>query len=175
MPETSEERESYDEIPEDWDFALVDTREKEKFEKGHINGAINMPEDKDFKPVRLPFELDTKIIFYGPDCHEFIKKTENLGYKDVNLYEAGVEGWTRKENYLTTTPEYVSSLLHDSYVGEVENKPYQIIDTRGFSKYIESHIPTADSMEHTIFEDKYLEYMSASKDLEIITYCGGFF
>lgn len=175
LPATSDERESYEDIPEDWDFALVDTRSKEEFKKGHINGAINMPEDEDFRPVALPFELDKEIIFYGPDCHDFINRTESLGYRNVKLYEAGIEGWTRKGNYLTTTPDYVSSLLHAEYVGEIDNKPYQIIDTRGFAMYIESHIPTADSMEHTIFEDKYLDYISANKDIEIITYCGGFF
>lgn len=172
---TSEERESYEEVPADWDFALVDTRSKEEFNKGHINGAINMPEDGDFKPAPLPLELDTQIIFYGPDCHDYISKTKGLGYKNLYIYEAGVEGWTGSGNYLTTTPEYVSSLLHDNYVGEVSNKPYQIIDTRGFATYIESHVPTADSMEHTIFEDKYLDYMSNNKNIEIITYCGGFF
>lgn len=172
---TSEERESYKEVPADWDFALIDTRSQEEFNQGHINGAINMPEDGDYRPAPLPFELDAKMIFYGPDCHDFITKTQNLGYKNIYIYKAGIQGWTGSGNYLATTPEYVSSLLHASYVDKVSNIPYQIIDTRGFAMYIESHIPTADSMAHTIFEDKYLDYMPANKDIEIITYCGGFF
>ena len=43
---TSNERESYDQYPTDWDFVLIDTRAEEEYNAGHINGAINMPADE---------------------------------------------------------------------------------------------------------------------------------
>ncbi len=172
---TSDERDSYEEYPGDWEVVLVDTRSAEEFQAGHINGAINMPEDEEFAPCPLPEDEEKKIVFYGGDCHEWMAETKELGYENVYHYEAGIEGWQGNGNYLTTTPEYMSTLLDAGYADDADEKPFMIIDTRGFDVFIESHIPMAQPMEHNVFEEKFLDYMPAEKDMEIITYCGGFF
>ena len=43
---TSDERDSYQEYPADWDFVLIDSRAEEEYNAGHINGAINIPGDE---------------------------------------------------------------------------------------------------------------------------------
>ena len=175
VPATSDDRDHYGEVPHDWDLALVDTRREEEFEAGHINGAINLPADGEFLPCPFPGDLDTKMIFYGDNPEEWAEMTKEDGYNNVYIYEAGIESWQAEGDYLTTTPQYVDSLIDEDYISDTNNPPYMIIDTRGFGMYLESHVPTAQSMAHTLFEDKYLDYMPPEKDMEIITYCGGFF
>jgi len=172
---TSDERESYEEPPADWDFVLIDTRSSEEYAAGHINGAINMPEDEEFDPEMLPEDKTEKLVFYGGDCHEWMREAQELDYENIHHYEAGLIGWQRAGNYLTTTPEHVQALLDSDYTGDADTLPYLIIDTRGHATYLESHVPSAQSRPHTVFEDKFLDYMPAEKDIEIITYCGGFF
>ena len=98
-----------------------------------------------------------------------------FGHTNIYTFEGGVSEWNDAGNYLTVTPEYVDSLVDGDYAGDEDTKPYLIIDTRGFGMYLDSHVPTAVNMEHTIFEDKYLDYMSKNEDMLYITYCGGFF
>ena len=142
---TSDERESYDEYPADWDFVLIDTRSSEEYAEGHINGAINMPEDEDFCPGILPEDEEKKLVFYGGDPHELMREAQEFGYENVYHYEAGLSGWERAGNYLTTTPEHVQALLDSDYVGDADTLPYLIIDTRGHATYLESHVPSAQS------------------------------
>ncbi|WP_159429949.1 rhodanese-like domain-containing protein [Halarsenatibacter silvermanii] len=172
---TSDERESYEEPPADWDFVLIDTRSNEEYAAGHINGAINMPEDEEFAPDMLPEDETEKLVFYGGDCHEWMREAQELGYENIYHYEASLIGWERAGNYLTTTPEHVQALLDSDYTDDADTLPYLIIDTRGHATYMESHVPSAQSRPHTVFEEKFLDYMPAEKDVEIITYCGGFF
>ncbi len=172
---TSDERESYDEYPGDWEFVLVDNRSEEEYNQGHINGAINIPAEEEFTHELLPENLDKKLIFYGQDAHDCIAQAQEEGYENIKLYEPTLEAWRSESGYLATTPDYVSALLDEDYAGDAETEPYLIVDTRGFATYLESHVPTAQSMGHTIFEDKYLDALPSDKTVEIITYCGGFF
>ncbi len=174
VPATSNERESYEEYPADWDFVLIDTRSQEDYQEAHINGAINIPADQ-IAPCPLPEDMETKLILYGEQAAEAGIMAEAFGFTNVYLFEAGIDAWREAGNYLTTTPEYVYSLIDGDCVGGEETVPFRIIDTRGFGMYYESHLPTAVNMEHTIFESKYLDYMSRGEDMLFITYCGGFF
>ncbi len=172
---TTEKRDSYGEYPADWNVVIIDNRSEEEYQKGHINGAINMAADEAFAPCELPEDQDTKLIFYGQDAHDCVSEAKDEGYDNVYIYEAGVEAWDDEWGYLTTTPEYVASLTDESHADDADTDPYLIIDTRGFGMFVESHVPAAQAMEHTIFEEKYLDHMPADKETEIITYCGGFF
>ncbi len=172
---TSDDRDSYNEFPSDWDFALIDTRPREEYEAGHINGAVNMPRDGAFLENILPDDKDKQLIFYGTECYDWMYEAKEAGYENLYLYDADIEGWKAGADYLTTTPQYVSELIAEESISNKDKPHYILIDTRGFGMYFESHIPTAQSMDHTNFEDKYLDYLPADKETEIITYCGGFF
>lgn len=68
------------------------------FEKEHIPGAINIPEEdvEDEFPER--FEKDDEIIIYcaSETCQaapRVANKLQAMGYENVKEYEPGLEGW----------------------------------------------------------------------------------
>jgi len=178
---TSAERFAYDQPMPEWSFVLVDSRPEVRYNEGHINGAVNIPDSQfeDF-PCRLPAERDTMLIFYcgGLDCPlsaNSARKAVELGYTNVHVYQEGTPFWKEAGNYLVTTPEYVAGLITEDHVNDTAKKPFIIIDARPYNLYFKSHIPNAIQMDDNIFEEKYLKSMPADKSTEIITYCGGFF
>jgi rhodanese-related sulfurtransferase len=87
-------------IPMPQDVALIDARPKRaKYDKGHIPGAINIPDTYfDKYKDRLPEEKSTLLIFYcgGLHCklsHKSAAKAEALGYTNVKVFAAGYPAW----------------------------------------------------------------------------------
>ena len=83
-------------------FTLIDSRPKErKFDKGHIPGAINLP-DADFDKFRdrLPADKQQALYFY---CEGFIcklssdsaEKAVKLGYTNVKVVPEGYPAWVK--------------------------------------------------------------------------------
>ncbi|MCK8825471.1 rhodanese-like domain-containing protein [Fuchsiella alkaliacetigena] len=177
---TCTDRASYDEYMPEWDFVIVDSRPESAYNEGHINGAINIP-DAEFEARSdlLPEDKDKKIIFYCGGLHcplsaDSARKAEELGYTNVHVYQEGVEYWRAAGNYFTTTAEHVEELIGDSVVSDESRKPYLLVDTRAYSAYFSEHIPHSISMDVQIFKEKYKGLIPRDKDIEIITYCGGF-
>lgn len=171
---TSNERDCYAQFPADWDFALIDTRDNDAYSKGHINGAVNVSV-AEIAPSLLPGDTSTPLVFYGDMTMEAAIMAQAFGFSNIAVLESSIESWVAAGNYLTTTPVYVNSLLQSDHADNVETIPYLIIDTRDFGMYIRKYVPAAVNMTHTIFENKYIDFMSKNTDMLYITYCGGFF
>ena len=182
LPEISQDRESYDEVPPEWDnVALIDSRPPGVYAAGHINGSINIPDSAfdDYKHL-LPEDKDTKLIFYCGGLHCALsgnssEKAMDMGYENSFVYQEGTPAWKNAGNYFTVTPEYVEEQILESNVTRDDTDPVMIIDTRTYSGYFAEHIPTAVFWDDTQYGTKYHGFAPENKDAEIIIYCGGFF
>jgi len=80
-------------------FVLVNVLSKEYFDEKHVPSSINIPLDQ--LEERAPTELSDKnreIVVYcaSTECHastKVLKKLEEIGYKNVVDFEAGIKGW----------------------------------------------------------------------------------
>jgi len=79
-------------------FQLIDTREPEKFEEGHINLAINIPQIDLPENIHILDKSESNpIIIY---CHYGVKSqapylylTEKHKFKNVFILEGGLFQW----------------------------------------------------------------------------------
>lgn len=180
VPAVSTKRTKYEQSPPEWGFVLVDARPPAKYHEGHINGAINIPDaDFDKHQDRLPANKETPLYFYcgGLECKlspSSAKKAMSLGYKNVYVYQEGDPFWLADGNYLVVTSQYVSSLLMDEAMNSVKVKPFVLLDTRPYTMFYNGHIPNSIEADDSIFTEKFRSLIPADKNIEIITYCGGF-
>jgi rhodanese-related sulfurtransferase len=85
------------------DMLLVDSRPKKtKFDKGHIPGAVSIP-DSEFEQMtgQLPQDKNKLLVFYceGYQCklsHKSAQRAMALGYANVKVYSAGYPEWIEK-------------------------------------------------------------------------------
>jgi len=88
-------------------FMLVDIRDAEHYEHNHITSAVNLPYDEKFAETAakiLP-DKEVPVILYADfhgkqECFDAIKKLEELGYKQVTLFDSGLHGWMEAGNEL---------------------------------------------------------------------------
>lgn len=180
VPATSAKRTSYEQAPPEWPFVLIDARPPVKYQEGHINGAINIP-DADFDKFqnRLPADRDTPLYFYcgGLECKlspSAAKKALALGYRNVYVYQEGDPFWLADGNYLVVTSGHIAALLMDENMNNARVKPTVLLDTRPYAMYYGGHIPGAIEADDGLFPEKFRALLPADKSLEIITYCSGF-
>lgn len=85
------------------DLVIIDSRKKTEYQKGHIEGAINMlntqlkPEDLE----RVSPDKSRAILFYcnGTRClrsADSIKKAKSWGYNKLIWFRGGWKEWTDK-------------------------------------------------------------------------------
>ncbi|MDX2487445.1 MAG: rhodanese-like domain-containing protein [Gammaproteobacteria bacterium] len=85
------------------DLIVIDSRKKAEYQKGHIEGAINIlntqlkPEDLE----RVSPGKSTTVLFYcnGLRCirsADSIKKAKNWGYTNLVWFRGGWKEWTEK-------------------------------------------------------------------------------
>ncbi|MBI5598652.1 MAG: rhodanese-like domain-containing protein [Deltaproteobacteria bacterium] len=75
---------------------IVDVREPELFEKGHVPGAINIPYDEAHVRIIEELKPSEKIVFIchgGPMGDELATILVNRGYKDVYNVKGGMRKW----------------------------------------------------------------------------------
>lgn len=89
-------------LDEGMPLTLIDSRPKErKYDKGHIPGAISLP-DSDFEKMldRLPSDKNSPLFFYceGFSCKlssDSAEKAVKLGYTQVKVVPEGYPAWVR--------------------------------------------------------------------------------
>jgi len=121
----------------DADMVLIDSRPKrKKYDKGHIPGAISIPDSKFTKMTdQLPQEKNEMLVFYcgGFHCrlsHKSAKKAIELGYTNVKVFAAGFPAW--KKAYASTETASAKATASKIKVGEEEGS----IDTAAFIKIV---------------------------------------
>lgn len=160
-------------IPPKKGVMLIDARPAaRKFNPGHIQGAINIPDDK-FEQMKdqLPQDKGMLLIYYceGPECvlsHSSAKKAEALGYTNVKVYTNGYPEWVAKGEFGAVAGAYVKKLIDEkaNYM-LVDSRPKRVVDKDGM-------IPTAVHISDSEF-DKNIDKLPADKATELIFYCGG--
>ena len=81
---------------------LVDAREPDEYEIGHIPGAVNLPAyefDDYFPEVVEKIEAASRLIVYcdGAECSDSVQVAERLldfGFSDISVFEGGYRAWT---------------------------------------------------------------------------------
>jgi rhodanese-related sulfurtransferase len=76
---------------------VVDNNSPERFQKGHVPGAINARYDA-VTEEKLGADKDRTLIFYCANerchaCHKAANAAIALGYKKVFIMPAGIMGW----------------------------------------------------------------------------------
>lgn len=164
----------YVQVPPMDDVMIIDARPKEaKYDKGHIPGAVSIPDTHFDKHVdKLPAYKDTLLIYYcgGLECklsHKSAKKAEALGYTNVKVFAQGLPGWLAvKGHYAEVSAEYLAAQL-------AGGAPLLLVDSRPKqNKYDKGHIPGAVSIPDTRFDD-FKGMLPSDKSLPIVYYCGG--
>ncbi len=79
------------------DFVLLDVRGPELYAKGHVPGALNLPQGKIVEAKLREYPMDTLFVVYcaGPHCngaHRGAERLARLG-RPVKLMIGGVTGW----------------------------------------------------------------------------------
>ena len=164
---------TYAVIPVRNDVTIVDSRPaRKKYNKGHIPGAINIPNTFFDKQVdKLPADMNQPVIFYcgGLKCplsHKSAYKAEALGYTNVMVFAEGFPAWKSKGNFASVSVAFVKKLV-DNPDGSV------IVDARpARKKYDKGHVPGAINIPNTFF-DKQVDKLPADKETRLIFYCGG--
>jgi rhodanese-related sulfurtransferase len=88
-------------IDEKEKFVLVDARPGRLFSKGHVPGAISIPDSEFDKHLdKLPADKAVPLVFYcgGLECNLSEKaavKARKLGYTNVKTYPEGYPGWSK--------------------------------------------------------------------------------
>ncbi|PJA54835.1 MAG: rhodanese, partial [Candidatus Marinimicrobia bacterium CG_4_9_14_3_um_filter_48_9] len=88
---------------------IIDARDLEAYESGHITGAWNIPYHKFLDRLELldPLPLDTLIITYcdGENCNASIELANalvSMGFSNIRYYFGGWNAWL-KDNYPITS------------------------------------------------------------------------
>jgi len=79
---------------------VIDANGTEKWEAGHIPGAVNFDANNEKLASVLPKEKDALVVAYcgGPKCKAYkkaAKAAKELGYTNVKHLSAGISGWKK--------------------------------------------------------------------------------
>lgn len=85
------------------DTVIIEVLKPEKYKKGHIKGAINIPLKTIATEAKKRFDKDQEIVVYCTDydCTSSptaAKKLEEIGFNNVYDYEGGKKEW-KDANY----------------------------------------------------------------------------
>ena len=91
---------------EDRGFVLLDVRSKEAFERGHLPGALNLPQATLTEERLAEYAMDTLFVVYcaGPHCNGSTRaalRIANLG-RPVKEMIGGTTGWVDEGFELVT-------------------------------------------------------------------------
>lgn len=160
-------------VPMPENVMLIDSRPyKGKYIKGHIPGAVSIPDTEfDKKADMLPKDKDALLIYYcqGVKCklsHKSAKKAEKLGYTNVKVYSKGYPDWiAQKGNYGSVSAEYVAEKIAKNQTMIVDSRPLE-------TKYTKGHLPSAISIPFTKW-DKLQGKLPRDTNVPLVFYCGG--
>jgi rhodanese-related sulfurtransferase len=89
------------------DFVLLDVRSPALYERGHVPGALNLPQGKIVEAKLTDYPPETLFVVYcaGPHCngaHRGALRLARLG-RPVKLMIGGVTGWLDEGHTLATS------------------------------------------------------------------------
>lgn len=132
------------------DLALLDTRERDEFYKGHIPGSLLSPLNKQFNTVAGSYiaeDEDIYLIVEEYRVSEAVRDLYRIGLDNIIGFVTPTDLDHYKEQggeLETTTVQKFDDM--DQYVG---NSDYHILDVRKASEYEEGNIEGAQNIAHT--------------------------
>lgn len=152
---------------------IIDARPyKGKYIKGHIPGAVSIPDSEFDKKINLlPKDKSMLLIYYcqGLKCklsHKSARKAEKLGYTNVKVYAKGYPDYVaQKGNYGSISAEYLAELIAANKTMVVDARPL-------ITKYNKGHVPSAISLPFSAF-DELNGRLPRDLSTPIVFYCGG--
>ena len=171
------------------DMVLIDSRPKrKKYDKGHIPGAISIPDSQFAKMTdQLPQDKSKQLVFYcgGFHCrlsHKSAKKAIELGYTNVRVYAAGFPAWKKAYGSSQTasakravaklkTGEEEGSIDTNTFIKLVNEKPgsLYLIDVRDADEFATGSLKTAVNIPVENLEEK---IKTLPTDKPIVFICG---
>ncbi len=83
------------------DFVLYDIREREKYNKKHITGAVNYPwDDQTFQNSADVFPVDKDIFIISEDgsvSFDAVRYLLKKGFSQMYVIEGGMENWLYRD------------------------------------------------------------------------------
>ena len=76
---------------------VVDVNPRERWAEAHVPGALNLDPAR-YDERDLPADKESSLVFYcsNPLCRKApnaARRAEQLGYRDVKVMSAGIQGW----------------------------------------------------------------------------------
>lgn len=162
------------------DMVVVDSRPKRtKYDKGHLPGAISIPDSK-FKKMThlLPEDKNKALVFYcgGFHCrlsHKSASKAIDLGYTNVKVFAAGYPAWKKAVGATATTikagaEEGSIDIANFKQIIQKDPKSIMLIDVRDADEYAAGKFPTAVNIPTDDLEGK---ISSLPSDKPIVFVC----
>lgn len=111
-------------------YVLVDSRPAQKFNEGHIPGAVSLPFanfDK-LKDSVLPTDKTKLVIFYcaGITCRlspSSATAAEKLGYTNVKIFLGGMPDWKKAGGLVVSEPKHLKDVI-------AKNLSFVLVDLR---------------------------------------------
>ncbi len=167
----------------DEDYFIIDVRNKEEYNQGHIDGAFLIPLDE-IKERVAEIPRNKPVIVY---CRAGIRSSEaaNIliegGFKAVYDMKGGITEWqnsgypvvqenSNAENTNNENQGFVTLSVAEVYEIVVYHEDYLIVDVRTTDEYADGHIAGALSISVDEFEGRIKELPN---DKSIIVYCNG--
>jgi rhodanese-related sulfurtransferase len=171
------------------EMVLIDSRPKrKKYDKGHIPGAISIPDSQFAKMTdQLPQDKSKQLVFYcgGFHCrlsHKSAQKAIELGYTQVKVYAAGYPAWKKaygRSQTASATPaaiklktgEEEGSIDTNAFIKLVNEKPESVylIDVRDADEFATGSLKTAVNIPVENLEEK---IKTLPTDKPIVFICG---
>jgi rhodanese-related sulfurtransferase len=168
-------------------MVVVDSRpKKRKYDKGHIPGAISIP-DREFEKMSslLPADKATPLYFYcgGYKCKlspNSAAKAMKLGYTSVSLVPEGYPGWKKMVAAAAAAPPKIiagkdeGTITVESFKKIMASAPDSIalVDVRDQEEFAEGTIPGAVNMPIDGFE-KQMDRLPGNKNIVFLCGTGG--
>ena len=167
------------------DIVVVDARPKrKKYDKGHIPGAISIPDTQfDKFKDQLPAEKDKLVVFYcgGFKCklsHKSAKKAIDMGYTKVKVFDAGYPSWVAYAGKSSVAK--ATEIKGGSDEGSIDNEAFKkiitdnpksvlLIDVRDTDEFAAGSFTTAVNIPIDTLEAK-VKTLSSAKPIVFV--CG---
>jgi rhodanese-related sulfurtransferase len=162
-------------------MVVIDSRpKKRKYDKGHIPGAISIP-DSDFDKLsgQLPTDKATPLYFYcgGLKCKlspSSAMKAIKLGYTDVKIVPEGYPAWKqaygkRQAPVIKTGGDGGISIASFQEIMNADPGSILLVDVRDVDEYNSGTIKGAVNIPINTLEDK---MDSLSGDKPVVFFCG---
>jgi rhodanese-related sulfurtransferase len=166
---------------------LIDSRpKKRKYDKGHIPGAISIPDTQfEQQKAMLPEDKSTPLIFYcgGLKCKLSMKSSKKAlaaGYTNVRYFPTGFPSWKKAGGEIAKGDSKKVAIKSGGEDGTISIESFQqimkqdpgsihLIDVRDADEFAEGHIKGSKNIPMDNFGD---QVASLPSDKPIVFICG---